>query len=208
MTVTLSEPVDPLFGVGLERPTEVKARDLELSVVTVDRFRDVNYRWHSRLPEIPMSSVVGLTDVTLCYAAVSESFMFAVALWTRPVASNRLSKHWSHYLELRRMATSQDRPANTATRFLRLMRTDIAERLPEVCMLLSYQDTEVHLGTIYKADNWQQSWPEAPPYESWQSNAPTANGYKVGRKGKTKVTQQSTAPKMRWEYQLRRCHEV
>lgn len=71
----------------------------------------------------------------------------AVALWNSPSA-RCLPQHW---IELRRMACAAWAPKNTASRFLAWM----IRQLPrEHERALSYQDSEVHRGTIYKACGW------------------------------------------------------
>jgi len=57
-------------------------------------------------------------------------------------------------LELRRMAISKDAPKNTASSMIGVMVKLIKKKFPELKRLISYQDTEVHAGTIYKASGW------------------------------------------------------
>jgi hypothetical protein len=64
---------------------------------------------------------------------------------------------------------------------------DIKRRFQEVTKLISYQDTEVHLGTIYKASGWV--------------NASTSRGGDWNNRQRNVA--QTTAPKVRWEKQLR-----
>jgi hypothetical protein len=92
-------------------------------------------------------------------------------------------------LELRRMAISDECPKNTATHMLRFMRQWIRLNFPDVAMLVSYQDTEVHQGTIYKADNWEEA--SLSDGASWTTTKRARN------------KEQTTAPKIRWEYKLR-----
>ena len=54
------------------------------------------------------------------------------------------------------MAIAPDAPKNTASRMLAIMARLIKRKFPNVVMLISYQDTEVHTGTIYKAAGWVQ----------------------------------------------------
>ena len=68
------------------------------------------------------------------------------------------------------------------------MRKLIKDKFPQIKTLVSYQDTEVHLGTIYKADNWTKVLKTAGG--AWSS---------LSRKRK-KV--QSSALKIRWEYKI------
>jgi hypothetical protein len=55
---------------------------------------------------------------------------------------------------LRRMACAPDAPRNTASRFLAEMLAFFRKECPDRERLISYQDTSVHLGTIYKAAGW------------------------------------------------------
>ena len=86
------------------------------------------------------------------------------------------------------MAISPECPRNTATRMLAHMRKHIAKMFPDIALLISYQDTEVHLGTIYKADNWLNV--HESPGLAW--NTPD----------RERNVEQSLAPKIRWEYKL------
>jgi len=93
-------------------------------------------------------------------------------------------------LELRRMAVRDDCPANTASRMIGYMRRWINKEMPSIACLISYQDTEVHAGTIYKASGW--------------SLADTSKaGFLWSLNGRSRSLEQSTAPKIRWEYALR-----
>jgi hypothetical protein len=60
-------------------------------------------------------------------------------------------------LELRRFAISPDAPKNTASRMLGFMVRSIRKIIPEISTLLSYQDKEVHTGTIYAASGWHRA---------------------------------------------------
>jgi hypothetical protein len=94
-------------------------------------------------------------------------------------------------LELRRMAIAPDAPKNTASRMLGVMRRKIQAKFPEVIRLVSYQDTEVHKGTIYKASGWEVA----------NTQEKVADWTNTTRK---RSKPQSTAPKVRWEYDLTR----
>jgi hypothetical protein len=72
---------------------------------------------------------------------------------------------------------------------LRFMRSWIKQNKPTIAMLISYQDTEVHQGTIYKADNWVP--------------ASLSEGLSWTTAKRTRNKEQSLAPKVRWEYKLR-----
>ena len=79
-----------------------------------------------------------------------DDMTFAVALWNNPSA-RCLPGHWR---ELRRMACAPDAPKFTASRFLGWMVRWFKQHEPEHEKLISYQDTAVHNGTIYKACGW------------------------------------------------------
>lgn len=147
----------------------------------------LNSRWHSRFPEIQWSNVVR-NKRYICYAAKYEGVYFAVAIWSSPIAGNRFHNAWT-LLELRRMAICERAPKNTASRMLSYMRKDINKQFPEIKRLISYQDTEAHAGTIYKASGWQLINTMSTQV-NWATN------------GRQRTRPQSHAPKVRWEYAL------
>lgn len=67
------------------------------------------------------------------------------------------------------------------------MIVDINKRLPLVTKLISYQDTEVHNGTIYKAANWNIDG--VTKFNSWGNS-------------RKRSKDQSTADKVRWGYTI------
>jgi hypothetical protein len=169
----------------LDPPTSPKEFNFE--IIRAQFACDMNERWHSRLPLIHWSNVVRNTHY-VCYGAFYKGEIYAIAIWSSPVAQNRFT-YGKQMLELRRMAISQDCPKNTATRMLSFMRKDIQNRFDDVAMLISYQDTAVHIGTIYKADNWIAVH-ESPGLE-WNTEK------------RSRSVEQSLAPKIRWEYKIR-----
>ena len=100
--------------------------------------------WHSRLPNCQ--------DGPWQYAfhARRGDITYAVALWNTP-SGRCLPQHW---LELRRMACAPDAPKNTCSAFLGWMIRYFRKVSPEREKCISYQDTAVHQGTIYKAAGW------------------------------------------------------
>lgn len=148
----------------------------------------LNAEWHSRFPLIDWSNVVRNRHY-VCYAAKFDGKYFAVAIWSSPIAANRL-KDGQLLLELRRMAINDKAPKNTASRMLSYMRKDIEKRFPDVLRLISYQDTESHHGTIYKASGWHLA--SEPTSIDWNTSTRKRNAA------------QSSAPKVRWEYDLGR----
>ena len=87
------------------------------------------------------------------------------------------------------MAVSEDAPKNTASRFLKIMGLIIFKKLPHIYKLISYQDTRVHTGTIYKASGWTPT--NKTKFLSWKN-----------RKDFNR-SDQSKADKIRWEKQIR-----
>lgn len=160
---------------------------LQFEVIRAQTACILNQRWHSRFPQIDWSNVVR-NKRYVCYAARFEGNYYAVAIWSSPIAANRL-KDGQFLLELRRMAIQDNAPRNTASRMLSWMKKDIKKRFPEIIRLISYQDTEVHLGTIYKASGWALVETMNKQIE-WSTEKRKRN------------TVQSSAPKVRWEVSL------
>jgi len=102
--------------------------------------------WHSILPESPAGMRVGF----VFYAGVAP---VACAMWGRPSAR---MEDQEATLELTRLAHSPGIPRNFGSWALGQMRSWIRENMPEIVRIISYQDADLHYGTIYKADNWQQ----------------------------------------------------
>jgi hypothetical protein len=85
------------------------------------------------------------------------------------------------------MAISSIAPDNTASRMISWMRKDVKKRWKELVGLVSYQDTEAHQGVIYKASGWSAVDTTASITE-WSVN------------GRVRNSEQSKAPKVRWEW--------
>jgi hypothetical protein len=124
-----------------------------------------------------------------CFAAQHENRLYAVAIWTRPIAANRMTDGL-RLMELRRMAVCADAPKNTASRMIAWMTREIRKRRPEVIRLVSYQDVDAHEGTIYKASGWTAA--RRSSFVDWATHS----------KNPGRVTQ-STGDKIRWEKQIR-----
>ena len=176
-----------LFDLVERAEPPTSPMQLNFKVIRAQTACLLNSKWHSRLPIIDWSNVVRNTHY-VCYAAEYQNEFYASAIWSSPVAQNRF-KHGRQILELRRMAISPEAPRNTATRMLSFMRKHIKQTMPDIALLVSYQDTEVHLGTIYKADNWTAV--SVTEGTSWTTEARKRN------------TDQSLADKVRWEYRLK-----
>lgn len=166
----------PLFQA--ERSGSIPTSALQLFIGEIDRdlFRRLNRLWHSRLPEC------GNLHSGVCYGAQFDGVYYAVAWWSTPVA--RLLNNLGIY-ELRRMAVADDAPKNTASRFLAVMVRLLRKSHPQYTRLISYQDTEVHTGTIYKAAGWKMTH--------------TTNGDEWTRPNRKRKPTQSNAAKHRWE---------
>ena len=148
---------------------------------------ELNKIWHSRLPRIDWTNVVRNTYY-VCYAAEYEGIYFAVAIWSSPIAQNKF-KNGSGILELRRFAISPEAPHNTASRMMKVMIKLIKKKFPKIKKLISYQDVEVHRGTIYKASGWVAV--SKSRGASWTTNKRKRN------------KEQTLAAKIRWEYNLK-----
>ena len=138
----------PMFSQVAHEGAPSSPRMMTFGACSIEHARTCNRLWHSRLPR---------TNVGPWQFAFSASFngvTYAVALWHNP--SGRCLPH--HWLELRRLAVSSDAPRNTASWFLAKMTTFFATEFPEREKCISYQDTSVHVGTIYKAANWNAAY--------------------------------------------------
>ena len=62
------------------------------------------------------------------------------------------------------------------------------KQFPDITKLVSYQDTEVHTGTIYAAANWKQD--AVSKFQEWTQ----------GNRVRNKL--QSQSDKIRWVYEL------
>ena len=185
MTLTV-EALEPLF----HQPTDlaISARQLDLELVPMNWARQWNHDWHSQLPDVD-----GLTfgNVSIAHALTFDGGVYAVAIWTRPVAANRMTHPTDHMVELRRLAIPDYAPKYTASRMLgRMERWFKRER--DECRLLSYQMTDVHSGTIYKAANWHQAFIQ-PTHLPWSTSS------------RPRPVDVSSSTKIRWERQIRKC---
>jgi hypothetical protein len=139
----------PLFQTEGGGSTPTSPLQLEIVEVNISVARELNELWHSRLPVYPLKMS------TVCFAAVYECVFYAAAIWSNPVHFTLPQHEW---LELRRMAIAPDAPKNTASRMLSIMSKAIKRKFPHIIKLISYQDTEVHKGTIYKASGWKEGF--------------------------------------------------
>ena len=174
----------PLFQVGSGGSIPTSALSLLFERCERCDFIKLNRMWHSRLPRIGGFYVDGM----FYRACGSNDITYAVAGWSRPVA---IAFNGKPVFELRRMAIADDAPKNTASRMLGWMARDIKKRCPNTSRLISYQDTAVHKGTIYKASGWVATRTSKAGEQNW------CKTHK--RKAREIVTD---AVKVRWEREI------
>ena len=137
----------PLFqtGDGGSTPTSaLRASDLQFQECAKDHAVRLVRLWHSRLPHCQSG------PWQFAFSATCGGKTYAVALWHNPSA-RCLPSHW---LELRRLAAAPDAPRNTCSRFMGWMIRWFRLHCPERQRCISYQDTFVHTGGIYRACGW------------------------------------------------------
>lgn len=182
----------PLFleaGGGSSPTSTLHARDLHFGLCAVSHAVRLTRIWHSRLP----NTQAGPWE--FAFAAEHGDVTYAVALWNTPSA-RCLPQHW---LELRRLACAPDVPRFTPSRFLAWMVRWFRERHPTRERCISYQDTAVHTGTIYKAAGWMCASVSKPRIRDRSKNrTSTSRAYRSNLNG---VSVDSTA-KARWEITL------
>lgn len=175
----------PLFRASTALEPPKSPLELAITKCNIHRACELNALWHSRFPKIDWTNVVRNKNY-VCFVAEKDAIAYAAAIWSTPIAANRM-KDGQSALELRRMAISQDAPFNTASRMISVMRKWIKRNMPDINLLVSYQDTDVHSGTIYKASGWVIG-AEAKGM-SWS-------------KSRKRNKEQSLATKIRWQVEL------
>jgi len=170
----------PLFQAEGGGVTPTSALQLQVNRMEAKKAAVLNSIWHSRMPEI--------ANWFQCFAYGAEysGLFYAVALWGPPIARMLNGRGW---LELRRMAIASDAPKFTASRMISIMVRDIKRNRLDICRLISYQDTAVHTGTIYKAAGWYSDR--------------TDRGGEWARPCRWAAPVQSGAPKVRWCLDIR-----
>ena len=174
----------PLFQAEYGGATPTSALQLRFSRTDIHRALAMNRQWHSRMPKLTN------WQGCLAYSAECGNLVYAVAIWGRPVAREFNGRG---YIELRRMAVADDAPKNTATRMIGWMLREL-KRCGEYTLAISYQDTGVHKGTIYKASGWTAAAMKKNIGTGWNTRDRNA--------------MQSTSDKVRWEYPLRESANV
>lgn len=136
----------PLFQAGGDGSQPISALQLRFGPTNLTTARRLTRAWHSRLPILDRR--VSTWDA---FAAEGpDGLFYAAAVWGRPVARH-LPQDGS-CLELRRFSIAPDAPKNTASRMLGWMAREMRRR--GIVRLVSYQDADVHAGTIYAAAGW------------------------------------------------------
>jgi len=121
----------------------ITVNDLEFEECPKEHAVSFVRKYHSRLPKCQAGPWM------FSFRAKYKNTTVAIALWNNPSART-LPSDW---LELRRLACSQDAPFNTCSKFISWMVRFFKKK--GFKKLISYQDSSVHLGTIYKASNWK-----------------------------------------------------
>ena len=168
----------PLFQVEDGGAIPTSPLQMRVTEISFALAKQLNEAWHSRLPRFEGTP-------TLCFGAQYDGQVFAIAMWSNPVARCLPQDSW---LELRRMAVATDAPANTPSWMIGVMVRLIRKMRPEIKRLVSYSDTAVHLGTIYKASGWTATY--------------LAKGREWNTPSRWRPPSQSTSDKQRWELAL------
>ena len=176
--VEVACPLFPAEGDGAIPISPLQFTMVELPSL---KGRILNEAWHSRIPQI--TNWQGCTFLGLQYSGQ----FWGVAIIGRPIARLFNDKP---ILELRRMALRDGVPKNTGSRFLRLIRIFIKNNFPHIKTLISYQDSAVHKGTIYKSDGWEPVGFRKGGKLAWDSSTRKRN------------ICQADGDKIRWEFTL------
>ena len=171
-------------GGGGSIPTS--ALSIRVERTTLVYALELNRLWHSRLPEFGTGCFPPdrCEKSHVCFAGSDGHMVYAVAIWSKPAARRLPQRTW---LELRRFAIAPDAPRNTGSRMLRVMALLIRRERPSVRKLISYQDTEAHVGTIYRASGWVPVEQDRKGARHW--NMPS----------RPRPAAEFTADKIRWE---------
>lgn len=183
-SIRVVQPLFPVEGQGSIPMSPLQFKIVEIPLKTA---KELNMLWHSRLPRYETGY---LPTSRACFGAEYKNIYYATAIWGMPSSPSLPYKTW---LELKRMAISNDAPKNTASRMIKIMEIIIKRNLPEVYMLISYQDTESHQGTIYKASNWK--------FGRLHKGAKAIRS--KHRQNEDNLHGTGFVPKIRWEKQIR-----
>lgn len=177
----------PLFAIA-NPAVPPSAKHLRVSLCSVDHARELIKLWHSRLPRTQPG------PWQFAFVAEYDGLSYGAALWNNPSA-RMLPQHW---LELRRLAVSPDGPHCTCSRMLGEMARYFRREHRERERLISYQDKEVHSGTIYRAAGWHIGYESKPRVRDRSRPRPSGRMYRWNINGKDA----DGAGKVRWELTL------
>jgi hypothetical protein len=180
----------PLFQTEDGGSIPTSPLQFRLDIIYPKRAIALNKEWHSHMPEYRTGYSVA-QHCRICYGMSFDCYLYAIAIWSHPNARNLPQHTW---FELRRMAIRNDAPKNTASRMIKLMTADIKKKFKDITTLISYQDTSVHLGTIYKASGWT-AMTLSEGYD-WEFHGKKQRKYK-------RPKAQSLAKKIRWQKEIR-----
>ncbi len=176
----------PLFQEAGGGSIPTSALDLWFMTATAGTVIELNRLWHSRLPKVVKSNIQRCSHKAF-FVAEHGGLYYASAIWTNPVARGLPSDTW---LELRRFAIAPDHPKNTASRMLGWMAREVKRMFPVLEKAVSYQDMDVHTGTIYRAAGWTPTTIAEASY---------GNHHQWSNKKRKRAKGQSDSPKQRWE---------
>jgi hypothetical protein len=137
--------------MGLQETNPFNFENVTLEELTADEARKFLEKYH-------YSGTLGRGGISIC-AYLPNRELIAVTVFSTMIRQN-ITQMWGmtdkEVRELSRLAIKSDRHMrNFASWFLTRAITIVKEKLKEVKMLVSYADaTYNHLGTIYKASNW------------------------------------------------------
>ena len=186
-SVRVAYPLFQADGGGSSPTSALHARDLTFERCERAFAGRLNSLWHSRLP------VVYASTMMYAFMAHKDSVVYAVGLWSNPSA-RQLNQS---FLELRRMACAPDAPPNTASRFLAWQVRWIKQNCPLVQGVLSFQDTSVHKGTMYKASGWTLAYKGKPMA---RDRSKLRRGTRSLYRSNVNGDDVDHSPKYRWEY--------
>lgn len=190
LCVDRTRVVHPLFQAedGGSTPTStLRARHLSFCECPKHHAVNLVALWHSRLPKCARG------PWTNAFHAHHNGITYAVALWNNP-STRCLPSHWR---ELRRMACASDAPRNTPSRFLAWMVRWFHVNRPEAEKLISYQDRQVHTGTIYRAAGWTAEHISEP---RTRDRSTLGAGLRIASNG----LEADQSGKVRWAFMLKK----
>jgi len=179
----------PLLYPSPSVPNNVRARHLRIEPCGIPHAVDMVRAWHSRLPKVQDG------PWQFAFKAELDGVTYAAALWNNPSART-LPSEW---LELRRMACAPYAPRFTASKMLGWMVRWFRKNEPQRGKCISYQDTSVHLGTIYRAAGWNPAFvSKARVRDRSKNRVGTNRAYRSNKNGPLP----DAAEKIRWEIDL------